>query len=203
MTAPGSKSTVLVSDGGGGSTSSVAVLPSNNKTPSHWVDVEAEDGQQASSSGNSSRESSRSPSSAMLRSTSSAELIGLPRPYLQSFHDLLIRNSGQSSVVFLNMPLPPQDQSKYAEYLECLEMITENMPPTLLVHGISSVISTALWLGVGLSTRFVARELRFIRPFRKHFDIIFIIFYNWLFIFWHIVSQIFFTPVVRIRGLRP
>lgn len=72
------------------------------------------------------------------------DITNLPESYLRSFNDLLQKNSGQSVVTFVNMPLPPNDEMKYEQYLKCLETITDHLPPILLVHGISSVISTAL-----------------------------------------------------------
>lgn len=76
----------------------------------------------------------------------------LPESYLRSFNDLLLKNSGRSAVIFLNMPLPPQivqqnstvNEDHMKLYLKSLQIITDHLPPILLVHGISSVISTAL-----------------------------------------------------------
>uniref|UniRef100_A0A915KWR9 Solute carrier family 12 member 9 n=1 Tax=Romanomermis culicivorax TaxID=13658 RepID=A0A915KWR9_ROMCU len=82
---------------------------------------------------------------------STDDLTKMSETYLRSFNDLLQKNSGRSSVIFLNMPLPVINfadlenfPSECETYLECLETLTNHLPPILLVHGISSVISTAL-----------------------------------------------------------
>lgn len=68
--------------------------------------------------------------------------------FVRAVNQMIQRNSADTAVCFLNMPLPPapatstdDDQEKY---LTSLRMLTESLPPTLLVHGLSSVISTAL-----------------------------------------------------------
>ncbi|VDP30082.1 unnamed protein product [Soboliphyme baturini] len=63
---------------------------------------------------------------------------------LPSFNELLKRNSSQSAVVFLNLPLPPENIESAGSYVERLDLITADLPPSLMVYGISSVISTAL-----------------------------------------------------------
>lgn len=59
---------------------------------------------------------------------------------------MIRRNSDDTAVCFLNMPLPPAstENAQHEVYLTALRRLTEDLPPTLLVHGLSSVISTAL-----------------------------------------------------------
>uniref|UniRef100_A0A5S6Q9U5 Solute carrier family 12 member 9 n=1 Tax=Trichuris muris TaxID=70415 RepID=A0A5S6Q9U5_TRIMR len=73
-----------------------------------------------------------------------ADLNDMPLTFLKGFNELMRRNSGQSALVFLSLPPPPQDPNKAVKYLELLECVTDSLPPTLLIYGISSVISTAL-----------------------------------------------------------
>jgi potassium/chloride transporter 9 len=67
--------------------------------------------------------------------------------FIKAVNEMIRRNSADTAVCFLNLPLPPpassldQDQEKY---LASLRMLTDELPPTLLVHGLSSVISTNL-----------------------------------------------------------
>ncbi|VDK82447.1 unnamed protein product [Onchocerca ochengi] len=72
------------------------------------------------------------------------ESIDLPLPYLTAMNDLIKRNSGDAAVCLLNLPTPPKDVSCSEQYLEVIRHLTDGLPPTLLVHGLSSVISTAL-----------------------------------------------------------
>jgi potassium/chloride transporter 9 len=61
---------------------------------------------------------------------------------------MIQRNSADTAVCFLNLPLPPEPatstESDQEKYLSSLRMLTDNLAPTLLVHGLTSVISTAL-----------------------------------------------------------
>jgi len=49
-----------------------------------------------------------------------------------------------TAVVFLYLPRPPLDFTRHEEYLRCLELLTDSLPPTVLVHGLHSVTSTTL-----------------------------------------------------------
>ncbi|KRX99318.1 Solute carrier family 12 member 9 [Trichinella pseudospiralis] len=71
-------------------------------------------------------------------------LLAMPRRFLRCFNQLLRKQSSSTGVVFLNLPPPPADPALSDAYLKCLECITDGLPPTLLIHGIGSVISTAL-----------------------------------------------------------
>jgi len=57
-------------------------------------------------------------------------------------NQLLLENSTNSAVVFLYLPLPPKE--RYLEYMSALSTVTDSLPPTVLVHGISPVTSTNL-----------------------------------------------------------
>ncbi|CAD5210708.1 unnamed protein product [Bursaphelenchus okinawaensis] len=67
--------------------------------------------------------------------------------YVQAVNEMIRRNSTESAVCFLNLPLPPDPSASPAEidkYVDQLRLVTEDLPPSLLVYGLSSVISTAL-----------------------------------------------------------
>ena len=42
------------------------------------------------------------------------------------------------------LPLPPSSQSLADDYLEQLTQLTDNLPPTVLVHGLNPETSTTL-----------------------------------------------------------
>lgn len=69
----------------------------------------------------------------------------VPQAYLQSINQLLVEKMAGSAVCFLYLPLPPGDSSQHMAYLQQLQILTDGLPPTLLVHGESLVTSTALW----------------------------------------------------------
>ncbi|VDM97091.1 unnamed protein product [Thelazia callipaeda] len=72
------------------------------------------------------------------------ESVDLPLPYLTAMNDLIKQYSGNAAVCLLNLPTPPKDISHSEQYLEVIRYLTDGLPPTLLVHGLSSVISTTL-----------------------------------------------------------
>lgn len=67
--------------------------------------------------------------------------------FIKAINEMIRRNSSDTAISFLNLPLPPPADSTDVDqerYMSSLRMLTEDLPPTLLVHGLSSVISTAL-----------------------------------------------------------
>jgi solute carrier family 12 (potassium/chloride transporters), member 9 len=65
-----------------------------------------------------------------------------------SINHLIRQNSDNSAAIFVYLPSPPETvrgQSPEAEtYLNLLTELTQGLPPTVLVRGVSSVISTTL-----------------------------------------------------------
>jgi len=49
-----------------------------------------------------------------------------------------------TAVVFLYLPRPPADFTRHEEYLRCLQLMSDSLPPTVLVHGLHPVTSTTL-----------------------------------------------------------
>ncbi|XP_048372905.1 solute carrier family 12 member 9 [Sphaerodactylus townsendi] len=64
--------------------------------------------------------------------------------YLASVNSLLLRQGGRTAVRFLYLPRPPADTSQYECYLEQLEILTTDLGPTLLIHGLTPVTCTEL-----------------------------------------------------------
>ncbi|KAI3409896.1 hypothetical protein GPALN_006270 [Globodera pallida] len=64
--------------------------------------------------------------------------------FVRAVNETIQRNSSGAAVCFLNLPPPPPDGTKAEQYLAKLRLLTDSLPPTLLVHGLASVISTAL-----------------------------------------------------------
>ena len=59
----------------------------------------------------------------------------------------LIRDAAHPApaVRFLYLPRPPADTRRYTTYLHQLELLTQDLGPTLLIHGVTPVITTDLW----------------------------------------------------------
>lgn len=64
--------------------------------------------------------------------------------YIKSINRMLMAQSEQTAVSFIYLPNPPKDQGQQEFYLNCLDMLTECLPPTLLVHGNDQVISLCI-----------------------------------------------------------
>ncbi|KAK6029775.1 amino acid permease [Ostertagia ostertagi] len=77
--------------------------------------------------------------------TTQRPTVELPASYLTAFNDMIKRYSEEAAITLLNLPLPPDDVIPNADrYLDQIRRLTDSLPPTLMVHGVSSVISTAL-----------------------------------------------------------
>lgn len=75
------------------------------------------------------------------------DITKFPHSFVVSVNDLIKRSSEGSAVCFLNLPVPPgrgEPAATNQRYMESLRLLTQDLPPTLLVHGLTSVISMAL-----------------------------------------------------------
>lgn len=65
--------------------------------------------------------------------------------YLLAVNQLILAAARPAPAVrFLYLPRPPADTRRYAAYLRQLELLTQDLGPTLLVHGVTPVITTDL-----------------------------------------------------------
>lgn len=68
----------------------------------------------------------------------------LPQNYLKSINELIKEQCDNTAVTFLYLPKIRGDEEEQEAYLNHLEVITNDLPPTVLVHGIHPVTSTTL-----------------------------------------------------------
>ncbi|KAK5606533.1 hypothetical protein CRENBAI_019488 [Crenichthys baileyi] len=65
--------------------------------------------------------------------------------YLAAVNKLILdQASPPPAVRFLYLPRPPADTRRYATYLHQLDLLTQDLGPTLLIHGVTPVITTDL-----------------------------------------------------------
>ncbi|XP_018539575.1 solute carrier family 12 member 9 [Lates calcarifer] len=65
--------------------------------------------------------------------------------YLSAVNKLILDQARPPPAVrFLYLPRPPADTRRYAAYLHQLELLTQDLGPTLLIHGVTPVITTDL-----------------------------------------------------------
>lgn len=66
--------------------------------------------------------------------------------YLSAVNKLILDQTRQPPAVrFLYLPRPPADTRGYTAYLQQLDLLTQDLGPTLLIHGVTPVITTDLW----------------------------------------------------------
>lgn len=64
--------------------------------------------------------------------------------FLKNVNTMIQEHSNTTAVVFLYLPMPSTHKQERKNYLQRLDTLTANLPPTLLVHGISPVTSITL-----------------------------------------------------------
>lgn len=65
--------------------------------------------------------------------------------YLSAVNKLILDTARPAPAVrFLYLPRPPADTRRYTTYLHQLELLTQDLGPTLLIHGVTPVITTDL-----------------------------------------------------------
>lgn len=72
------------------------------------------------------------------------DLETLSSEYIQGINNLIKEHSLNTAVSFVYLPLPPTKKEHDMLYLHYLTEMTNNLPPTLLVHANSPVTSTTL-----------------------------------------------------------
>eukprot|EP00058_Branchiostoma_floridae_P006141 XP_002591629.1 hypothetical protein BRAFLDRAFT_114607 [Branchiostoma floridae] len=70
--------------------------------------------------------------------------MAITEEYLRAMNELIKQQSQNTAVNFLYLTRPPVDTSRYPEYLSRYDLLTHDLPPTVLVHGLSAVTSTDL-----------------------------------------------------------
>ncbi|XP_058845634.1 solute carrier family 12 member 9-like [Acipenser ruthenus] len=64
--------------------------------------------------------------------------------YLQAINRMILQQASELAVRFLYLPRPPADTSLYHTYLRHLDIMTKDLGPTLLIHGVTPITSTHL-----------------------------------------------------------
>ncbi|CAO1323663.1 unnamed protein product [Diamesa serratosioi] len=81
-------------------------------------------------------------------STMTEEHLNRSKLYMQRINQMIRDNSNSTAVTFMYLPPPPNHsinfKTKCQNYLDLLNELTYDLPPTILVHGQNCVTSTAL-----------------------------------------------------------
>uniref|UniRef100_H2UY54 Solute carrier family 12 member 9 n=1 Tax=Takifugu rubripes TaxID=31033 RepID=H2UY54_TAKRU len=68
----------------------------------------------------------------------------LSQHFLSAVNSMLMEHSSPAAVRFLYLPRPPTQQSQSQQYLAQVDAVTNNLGPTLLIHGVTPVTYTDL-----------------------------------------------------------
>ena len=72
------------------------------------------------------------------------DMANVPPGYLQEANEFIRAKCAETAVSFIYLPRPPSASDQHANYLTKLDELTKDLPPTLLVHGVSPVTTTTL-----------------------------------------------------------
>ena len=64
--------------------------------------------------------------------------------HLEPMNQLVLSKSKDTAVTFLYMPCLPQDPDRYPDFLGSLTELTNDWPPTIIVRGVSPVMTTTM-----------------------------------------------------------
>jgi len=64
--------------------------------------------------------------------------------YLAAVNEFVRVKCAETAVSFIYLPPPPIDSGHHGQYIRALDKMTDNLPPTIMVQGVSPVITTTL-----------------------------------------------------------
>ena len=64
--------------------------------------------------------------------------------YIRGINELIRQQCDNTSCLYLYLPRPPRDRRLSQRYMHVLDMLSKDLPPTMFVHGVSSVTCTRL-----------------------------------------------------------
>lgn len=68
----------------------------------------------------------------------------VPTEFISSINQLITSYSSTTALSFMYLPVPPTDVRESETYLNSLRLLSDNLPPTVFVHGLHPVTSTTL-----------------------------------------------------------
>lgn len=64
--------------------------------------------------------------------------------YIRGVNELIRQQCDSTSCLYLYLPRPPRDKILSQRYLRVLDLLSNDLPPVMFVHGVSSVTCTQL-----------------------------------------------------------
>ena len=81
------------------------------------------------------------------------DMMKIPNEFMMASNKMILERCKNTAITFMYVQKPPNSAEGVNEnnlnemrirYFELLSMLTENLPPTVLVHGLHAVTSTAI-----------------------------------------------------------
>lgn len=72
------------------------------------------------------------------------EYVDVNDEYIRGINELIRQQCENTSCLYLYLPRPPRDKALFSRYMDVLNTISNNLPPVMFVHGVSSVTCTRL-----------------------------------------------------------
>ena len=64
--------------------------------------------------------------------------------YIRGVNELIRQQCDSTSCLYLYLPRPPKDKTLSHRYIRVLDILSNDLPPVMFVHGVSSVTCTQL-----------------------------------------------------------
>ncbi|XP_071839841.1 solute carrier family 12 member 9-like isoform X2 [Apostichopus japonicus] len=64
--------------------------------------------------------------------------------YLQALNSMVRDHADNTAIVFSYLPMPPVDRGLHGQYLHEMDLLTRDLPPTMMVHGLGEVTLTTM-----------------------------------------------------------
>ncbi len=76
--------------------------------------------------------------------TSTNSFIDVNDEYIRGINELIRQQCDNTTCLYLYLPRPPRDKTLSHRYIRVLDMLSNDLPPIMFVHGVSSVTCTQL-----------------------------------------------------------
>lgn len=87
---------------------------------------------------------SSSASTATTAAASPSSFVDVSDAYIRGVNELIRQQCDNTSCLYLYLPRPPKDKILSQRYIRVLDILSNDLPPVLFVHGVSSVTCTQL-----------------------------------------------------------
>ena len=88
------------------------------------------------------------PSATTMNNTTAAastnSFVDINDAYIRGVNELIRQQCDSTSCLYLYLPRPPRDKALSGRYVRVLDLLSNDLPPVMFVHGVSSVTCTQL-----------------------------------------------------------